>query len=98
MYIFLCFFSCWFTREMDNADPFKKVKLDTLQNKMLGWMKDNNVDYTMNQDVMKKRRRKVVCKSFLGVGLCVPLDKKTQVGYREIPETNGKSYRNKNLL
>ena len=31
----------------------------------------------------------MVCKSFHGAGIVVPLDKDTEVGYREVPETDG---------
>ncbi|KAM4710022.1 histone PARylation factor 1 isoform 2-T2 [Discoglossus pictus] len=47
--------------------------------------------YSLDQksDSMKKREKKVVTKSFHGAGLVVPVDKKTDVGYRELPETDG---------
>ena len=33
----------------------------------------------------KRRKKKVVAKPFHGVGMVVPFDKKTEVGYRELP-------------
>jgi len=36
----------------------------------------------------KAREKKVVAKPFHGVGMVVPFDKKTQVGYRDLNETN----------
>ncbi|KAM8939451.1 histone PARylation factor 1 [Pelodytes ibericus] len=46
--------------------------------------------YTLEQKstAMKKREKKVVTKSFHGAGLMVPVDK-NDVGYRELPETDG---------
>ena len=37
---------------------------------------------------MKARDKKVVCKSFHGAGIVVPVDD-NEVGYREVPETPG---------
>ena len=37
---------------------------------------------------MKERDKKVVCKTFHGAGLVVPVDE-NEVGYREVPETPG---------
>lgn len=39
-------------------------------------------------DMEKQREKKKVAKPFHGVGMVVPFDKETQVGYRELPETN----------
>ena len=33
--------------------------------------------------------KKVVAKTFYSCGIVVPINKKTKVGYREIPETDG---------
>lgn len=41
---------------------------------------------------LKARNLKSVCKTFHGAGLVVPVDRKTQVGYRELLETNGDFY------
>ena len=37
---------------------------------------------------MKERDKKVVCKTFHGAGMVVPVDE-NEVGYREVPETPG---------
>ena len=36
---------------------------------------------------MKSREKLKVCSTFHGAGLVVPYNKKTEVGYRQIPET-----------
>ncbi|XP_075716369.1 histone PARylation factor 1 isoform X2 [Rhinoderma darwinii] len=50
-----------------------------------------NLGYSLEQKTasMKRRDKKVVTKSFHGSGLVVPVDKKNNVGYRELPETDG---------
>ncbi|OCT99634.1 histone PARylation factor 1 [Xenopus laevis] len=49
-----------------------------------------NLGYSLEQKsvTMKQRQKKVVTKSFHGAGLVVPVDK-NDVGYRELPETDG---------
>ncbi|XP_073512430.1 histone PARylation factor 1 isoform X2 [Phyllobates terribilis] len=51
----------------------------------------SDLGYSLEQKTasMKRRDKKVVTKSFHGAGLVVPVDKKTDVGYRELPETDG---------
>ncbi|XP_040189140.1 histone PARylation factor 1 isoform X2 [Rana temporaria] len=50
----------------------------------------DKLGYSMEQksNSMKRRNKKVVTKSFHGAGLVVPVDK-NDVGYRELPETDG---------
>ena len=45
-------------------------------------------NYSLEQKTkkMKDRDKKVVCKSFHGAGIVVPVDE-NEVGYREVPET-----------
>ncbi|XP_040274594.1 histone PARylation factor 1 isoform X1 [Bufo bufo] len=51
----------------------------------------DNLGYSLEQKTasMKRRYKKVVTRSFHGAGLVVPVDKKNNVGYRELPETDG---------
>ncbi|KAM3939173.1 histone PARylation factor 1 [Leptodactylus fuscus] len=51
----------------------------------------DSLGYSLEQKTasMKRRDRKVVTKSFHGAGLVVPVDKKNNVGYRELPHTDG---------
>ncbi|RXG70274.1 Histone PARylation factor 1 [Armadillidium vulgare] len=48
--------------------------------------KGYKLDYVSER--LKKRRKSVVSKAFHGAGIVVPVNKDTDVGYREIPETN----------
>ena len=54
------------------------------------------------EDLKKKRRREVVADTFNKLGILVPYDKKTELGYRPLPVTNSKcawlSYHNTFLV
>lgn len=39
---------------------------------------------------MKNRQPKIVTKTLHGAGIVVPYNKKTQIGYRKLVETDGK--------
>jgi len=43
----------------------------------------------MYSTAMKARDKKVVTKTFHNAGLVVPFNKKTEMGYRELTETDG---------
>ncbi|KAG8592633.1 hypothetical protein GDO81_000566 [Engystomops pustulosus] len=51
----------------------------------------DSLGYSLEQKTasMKQRDKKVVTKSFHNAGLVVPVDKKNNVGYRELPHTDG---------
>lgn len=78
------------------ADPFSRSKLSSLQDKIKAFANDNDLSLDSRTDSMRKRDRlklggNIECAKFVptfhGAGMVVPYDKKTQVGYREIPET-----------
>ena len=39
--------------------------------------------------ILKDRKKNMVAKTFYSCGIVVPVNKKTKVGYRKIPETDG---------
>ena len=47
-----------------------------------------NCSLEMKTKAMKERDKKVVCKTFHGAGIVVPVDE-NDVGYRPVPETPG---------
>ena len=49
----------------------------------------NNIPMDTFKNKIKARNSKVVSKTFHRAGLVVPVDSKTQVGYRELIETDG---------
>nr|CAG4636424.1 EOG090X0BAY [Eubosmina coregoni]SVE69992.1 EOG090X0BAY [Eubosmina coregoni] len=79
------------TEKSKKCDPFLKTKLIALRKQMEDWTKENNVSSFLHetQSCLKNRMKKVVAKTFYSCGIVVPINKKTKVGYREIPETDG---------
>ena len=60
-----------------------------LKKQLDNWVKEHNIP--SGNKIMKERSKKVVAKTFYQCGIVVPVDKKSRVGYRDIPETNGKN-------
>ena len=77
---------------VNQVDPFKMTALHKLKNSIHvhATMKNQDQSFTLDAKTtsMKCRDKKKVAATFHGAGLVVPYDKHTQVGYREIPETN----------
>jgi len=78
-----------FNKIIKDADPFKKISLQKLQKEIESFASKKEYSLETKTPAMKARDKKKVTKSFHGAGIVVPLDKKTDVGYREIPETDG---------
>lgn len=51
---------------------------------------DKKISLTSFSGVLKARNVKTVCKTFHKGGLVVPFDRKTDVGYRQLSESDGK--------
>lgn len=49
-----------------------------------------NYGYSLEKFDMKERQATIQTKTFHGAGIVVPYDKKTQLGYRNLVETDGK--------
>jgi len=77
-----------FSKLIKDADPFKKSSLQKLQKEIESFASDKEYSLATKTPEMKARDKKKVTNSFHGAGIVVPFDKKTDVGYREIPETN----------
>lgn len=67
----------------------RKESLLSLQKKLCDWAKKENLSLEAKTKAMKTRDKKVVCKTFHGAGIVVPVDD-NDVGYRPVPETPGK--------
>lgn len=69
----------------------KKVapKLEALRLSLQKWAKKSDFSLERKTSKMKNRDKVAVAKSFHGAGIVVPYDKKSQVGYRPLPESNG---------
>ncbi|PNF21584.1 hypothetical protein B7P43_G12709 [Cryptotermes secundus] len=70
------------------CDPFQKMKVSKVQNSLKSWAKDNNFVLDVLSEAMKARNKKVVTKTFHNAGLVVPWNKKTELGYRKLIETD----------
>ncbi|XP_062905564.1 histone PARylation factor 1 isoform X3 [Mobula hypostoma] len=74
-------------KELSNKRQSSVLK--ELETKLTAVAKKLNYSLDQRTQGMKARDRKVVTKTFHGAGLVVPIDK-TGVGYRELPETDGR--------
>ncbi|KAK3913439.1 Histone PARylation factor 1 [Frankliniella fusca] len=71
-----------------SATPFLQPKIQKFQQAIQNYAKEHGFTLETRTAAMKLRDRKTVCKTFNGLGLLVPVEKKTEVGYRELIETD----------
>ena len=85
------FFSIYIDEKLKSKDmsSSKKEKLKQLSERLKAWATKHSYSLELKTKRMKERDKKVVCKSFHGAGIVVPVDE-NEVGYREVPETPGK--------
>lgn len=76
---------------MKKTDPFKQSQLVKLKKQLEEWATSRGIPIETKEEVLKKRKKNMVAKTFYECGIVVPVNKKTKVGYRKIPETDGKS-------
>uniref|UniRef100_T1IPC9 Histone PARylation factor 1 n=1 Tax=Strigamia maritima TaxID=126957 RepID=T1IPC9_STRMM len=77
----------------DFKSKYTKTHLEELKglnNKLKKWAEDHQFTLDMKTSAMNARQKLVVAKTFHRAGIVVPFDKKTEVGYRPLPETDGK--------
>lgn len=60
-----------------------------LKKQLEEWAEKNDILTQTQDQVIKKRKKNMVARTFFECGIVVPVNKKTKVGYRKIPETNG---------
>ncbi|XP_023933517.1 histone PARylation factor 1 [Lingula anatina] len=72
--------------EKIKKDKSSKAKLTDLQSKLISWSEKKSYSLEAQTKAMKARAKKVVCKTFHGAGIVVPVDA-NEVGYREMPES-----------
>ncbi|KAG7305615.1 hypothetical protein JYU34_009707 [Plutella xylostella] len=68
--------------------PFTAMACQKMMDKVAKWAKTSN--YSLEEFTMKNRQPKIVTKTLHGAGIVVPYNKKTQIGYRKLVETDGK--------
>lgn len=72
--------------KLKKANPFNKPSLVKLKKQVNNWAEEHNI--SLENQIMKARSGKVVAKTFYQCGIVVPVDKKSNIGYRDIPESN----------
>lgn len=70
------------------CDPFQKIKVSKIQTALQSWARDRSFLLDVSSAAMKARNKKIVTKTFHNAGLVVPFNKKTEVGYRGLTETD----------
>jgi hypothetical protein len=80
------------------CDPFQRMKVSKVQKSLQLWAKDNNFAFDVPSVAMKARNKKVVTKTFHNAGLVVPCNKRTQLGYRQLIETDGEFLSSHSML
>ncbi|KAJ2950386.1 hypothetical protein O0L34_g8629 [Tuta absoluta] len=68
------------------SSPFISVACQKLMEKVKKWAESHN--YSLEEYNMKKRLAKSLTKTFHGAGIVVPYNKKTELGYRKLVETD----------
>nr|ACO10790.1 C4orf27 homolog [Caligus rogercresseyi] len=78
----------WNKDELKKADPFRKTKILKLNDSLTSFATAQGLSLELKPESLKTRdKRRVVASPFHGGGLVVPYDKKTSLGYRELPES-----------
>ncbi|XP_045533924.1 histone PARylation factor 1-like [Papilio machaon] len=67
-----------------NASPFLSMPCQKLMEKVKKWASDNN----FSLDEYDRKKRSPVTKTLHGAGIVVPFNKKTELGYRPLVESN----------
>lgn len=85
----IIFFTRAHTEEsLKKANLFTKPKILQISQKLKSFAKENNISIEKLSNDMKIRNKKVVAKTFFGVGIVVKYDTKTQLGYRTLSATD----------
>ena len=77
---------------MSKADTFKKPTVDKLMKSLKKVAEENEISIKTTAPKNMAKRHGSVANPFHGLGMVVPYDKRTEVGYREIPETPGEYF------
>ncbi|KAL0272790.1 UNVERIFIED_CONTAM: hypothetical protein PYX00_005632 [Menopon gallinae] len=80
----------YLTQYIKTCDPFSKTKAAKFKESLSKWAQDNKFTLEKSTSKIKARQRRVNSKTFHGAGIVVPVDKKTDVGYRPLIETDAK--------
>lgn len=76
----------WFLQKEKKTSPFISMACQKLMEKVKSWAEAHS--YSLEEFNMKSRLKNVVCRTFHSAGIVVPYDKKTQLGYRKLAESD----------
>lgn len=63
------------------------MKLTSIKSDLHNWAKKHNYTLEKRTTKMYSREKSTVCKTYQQVGIVVPYDQKTELGYRPLSET-----------
>ncbi|CAG9827918.1 unnamed protein product [Diabrotica balteata] len=81
-----------------SGNPFRKMAVGGIQAALTKEAQRLGIDLSRKTKAIVAREKKIVTRSFNKIGLCVPYNKKSQVGYRELAQTNKELEANLNKL
>ena len=73
-----------------NLDVDRRRHLDDLETKLVSKMKKLQLPCTDQKTLAKQRNQTIVARCFHKIGIVVPYDKKTELGYRPLPMNDRK--------
>ncbi|CAG0882806.1 unnamed protein product [Darwinula stevensoni] len=74
-------------KKLDEASPFDKAPIQKLISRIEKLAGEKELSLSETTSNTRARLKNVIAKPFHGLGMVVPYNKKSQLGYREIPET-----------
>ncbi|XP_050362636.1 histone PARylation factor 1 [Nymphalis io] len=78
----------WFLQNEKKTSPFISIACQKMMEKVKNWAEEHK--YSLEEFNMKKRLPRIVCRTFHNAGIVVPYNKKTQLGYRKLVESDAK--------
>lgn len=93
IHLFLFFFFSavdrYFLDKEIQLSPFNKANALAMKKSIETYANRKNISLTSFSAKLKARNLKTVCKTFHKAGLAVPYNRKTDVGYRQLGESDG---------
>lgn len=75
-------------RDSDDKTPFQVAPLSSLQSSLRSWAELHRFTLETSTQALRARQKRVVARTLQNIGLVVPYDKKTELGYRDLGETH----------
>lgn len=87
--IYVILFIRYFLDKEIQLSPFNKPNALAMKKSIETYAHSKNISLTSFSAKLKARNLKTVCKTFHKAGLAVPYNRKTDVGYRQLGESDG---------